>query len=296
MLTYEQFKAEVGKRFMDLMGDDFAGYHYEEVEVRKKGRMKEGFVVKKNRSPKTPECVPTLYFRDIYDSYLETGDLERELKNASELMKNGFIKGRALKRKFDYKNASGKIIFQLINTENYTSLFKDCPHRRFLDMTVVYRWALEADGNGIVSALIDHPLMELMGLTEEKLFEAARDNTPKILPPKVLLDNYNDPSENDMIIATNMCNMLGASVMMYDGFLKTLSEDVGSDLYILPLSVNEVLVFPSGSIPDPYLLRGAGRDIAREMINDDDVLSTGIYCYRKGEDRLVILQKEGSAV
>lgn len=165
--------------------------------------------------------------------------------------------------KIDLADAKDNIVFQLVNTEQNKEMLAGVPHREFQDLSIIYRWVMKVDTEGIQSAVVKNELAEQLGLNEEQLFKLAAENTRRILPPCV--KSMNDvicemfmkdgmpqeiaelmigemPADKTMWVISNDRGINGAISMLYEDKLHTLATELESDLYILPSSVHEVIV------------------------------------------------------
>ena len=300
MLSYEDFKTEVTARFMDFMGAGYKDYELEVMPVKKAGKKMDGFSIGKTGENKKATVRPTLYFNDLYDGYLKTGNIEREMKRAAMAMKNGISYGKTLMGKLDYRNAGSSIIFQMVPREGNGSLLADVPHRNFLDMAIIYRWAVSIECSGISSTIIDHELASIMGFSEEELFDHAYENTKRLLPPCVKdmddvveslmadegipeadVDDYRRRTSDDekMYILSNSISHFGANMVLYDDILHDIACEMGGDLYLMMPSIDEVLVVKAGPQMDTEVLAGFLCDIHSDHEEEAKRLSDSVYLY-----------------
>ena len=90
----------------------------------------------------------------------------------------------------------------------------------------------------------------------------CRKNTPILLPPiidtmehtlELLMGEINcaiEPAKDSnkpipMHIMTNKYQINGASVLLYHGLLDGLAEKLGTDLYVIPSSIHELIIMPA---------------------------------------------------
>ena len=197
------------------------------------------------------------------------------------------------------------MFFTLINAEQNKELLKTVPHRKFEDLAIVYRWNIGSDSLGMYTNLVDTRLAKKEGLTENDLYNAARKNTKELLP--VSVRNMNEiiseiifgeneledemdkefkkvmmetPNEHSMYVITNESKLYGAASILYEEPLHELAEKFGSDLYILPSSVHEVIAV-SADMGSPDDLAEMVYEINMEQVDIDDRLSNQVYCYDK---------------
>lgn len=317
MLSYEEFKTEVIARFMDYMGIDYQDYELEVMPVKKRGVELDGFVIGRAGESKYISVRPTLYFNDMYKRYLKTGNIEKEIRHAAMAMKNGISYGKTLKGKLDYKNAGESIIFQLVPREGNSSLLNDVPHRDFLDMAVIYRWAVSIERSGISSTIIDNDLARIMGYTEEQLFDHAFDNTLRLLPPSLKdmddvveemmiergfsdpeIENYrlHDSDDEKMYILSNSITHFGANLVLYDDILYNIACELGSELYLMMPSIDEILIVKAVSHMDPEFLAGFLCDLHSDEEDETKQLSDSVYLYSPSSRKIFPMVSQSRCV
>lgn len=317
MLSYEEFKTEVIARFMDYMGSDYQDYELEVMPVKKRGVELDGFVIGRAGESKYISVRPTLYFNDMYKRYLKTGNIEKEIRHAAMAMKNGISYGKTLKGKLDYKNAGESIIFQLVPREGNSSLLNDVPHRDFLDMAVIYRWAVSIERSGISSTIIDNDLARIMGYTEEQLFDHAFDNTLRLLPPSLKdmddvveemmiergfsdpeIENYrlHDSDDEKMYILSNSITHFGANLVLYDDILYNIACELGSELYLMMPSIDEILIVKAVSHMDPEFLAGFLCDLHSDEEDETKQLSDSVYLYSPSSRKIFPMVSQSRCV
>lgn len=189
----------------------------------------------------------------------------------------------------------------LINTEQNQELLKDIPNRPFRDLSIVYRYMVGMEEDGIQTALVTDKLAEHMGMSEQEIYEAATVNTYRFFTPvvKTMNDVIRDmfisdgmepgladmmvgeiPPENGMYVITNERGIHGAVSMLYEKELQKLAEQLDSDLYIMPSSVHEVIAV-SSKMGDPYELAEMVAEINMTQVQLDERLSNQVYHYDK---------------
>ncbi len=67
-----------------------------------------------------------------------------------------------------------------------------------------------------------------------------------------------------------------------------MSEKMGSDLYILPSSIHEIIVVPAVNQCNEDELRDMVRDVNRSSVSNEDFLSDTLYRYNRGTAQLQI--------
>ena len=86
--------------------------------------------------------------------------------------------------------------------------------------------------------------------------------------------------ERSMYVITNESKLFGAASMLYEEPLHELAEKIGSDLYILPSSIHEVIAV-SADFGSPDEWAEMVYEINMDQVDINDRLSNQVYCYDK---------------
>ena len=297
MMDYEIFKEVVKEGFLSYMPKSYQDMEVRVVPVDKVNRKLDGLSLLAKNEKTT--ISPTLYINDMYEKYLMTGDLQSTLREAAEAMDEVFRE--ATIPPLDISTAKDNIIFQLVNTMQNEDMLKNLPHRDFQDLSVIYRWVVGVEQQGLSSVVINNHVAESLGMGEEQLFKAAAENTRRILPPGVqsmnevirdlfmadgmpqeladLMVGEQEP-ERTMWVISNENKIDGAVSMLYEDKLHSLAERVGTDLYILPSSVHEVIAV-SVEMGEPEELAQMVAEINMDQVDLSERLSNQVYHYDK---------------
>ena len=297
MMDYEIFKEVVKEGFLSYMPKGYQDMEVRISPVDKVNRKLDGLsLLAKNEKTMVS---PTLYINDMYEKYSKTGDLQATLREAAEAMDEALREAEI--PPLDISTAKDNIIFQLVNTMQNEDLLKKLPHRDFQDLSIIYRWVVGVEQQGISSVVINNHVAESLGMGEEQLFRAAAENTRRILPPVVqsmnevmrdmfvadgmpkeladLMIGEQEP-EMTMWVISNERKIEGAASMLYEDKLHSLAEKVGTDLYILPSSVHEVIAV-SVEMGEPEELAQMVAEINMDQVDLSERLSNQVYHYDK---------------
>ena len=301
MMEYEIFKGVVGEKFKEFLPEKYQDAQVEIRPVDKVNRTLDGLSIRVNEQGMN--ISPTIYVNHMYEDYVTTENLNATLERAAE----GFMKAMEQKESINVNEltnaecAKDKIVFQLINTEQNKEMLANMPHREFKDLSVIYRMVVKIDGEGIASTPIHHGLAETLGFTEEQMFKLAAENTKRLLPP--VIKSMNDvmreifmkdgmppeiadmmlgemPPEQQMYVISNNKGINGAVSMLYEDGLHDLAEKLGSDLYIMPSSIHEVIAV-STDLGNPNELAAMVAEINMDQVALDERLSNQVYHYDK---------------
>lgn len=304
-LNYEEFKERIKDDIKDYMDEKYKDCEVVIRKVNKTNREVDGLNMLD--IPGLKNATPTLYVNDLYEKYEKTGDYEEVARMAAETMEYGIksFNSQIKEECLDTSKLKDKVFFSLINAEQNRELLNTVPHREFEDLAIVYRWNIGAGSDGVYTNLVNNDLAEKEGLTENDLYNAASKNTKELFPVSIknmneviseiifgeselgeeMQEEFNEvmmetPNEHSMYVITNESKLYGAASMLYDEPLHELAEKVGSDLYILPSSVHEVIAV-SADFSSPDELAEMVYEINMDQVDINDRLSNQVYCYDK---------------
>ncbi len=305
MMNYEIFKEVVAEKFMDYMPEQYQGMRLRVEPVNKVNKVLDGITLVGSGAGRSVS--PTLYINHMYEHYLETENLQEVLQSAARRMDMAF-KEMPEVGDVNLNSAKDNIVFQVINTLQNEDMLRDMPHREFQDLSIIYRWVVKVDENGIQSSAIRNNLAEQLGMNEEQLFKCAVENTRRIFPPTV--KSMNDviremfisdgmpaevadmmigemPEDKMMWVISNDRGINGSGSMLYEDNLHKLAMKLETDLYILPSSVHECIAV-STNVGDPYELAEMVSEINMGQVALEDRLSNQVYHYDKDARRLTL--------
>ena len=322
-MNYEEFKETVKKHFLDCMPNGYQNMKVTVITVDKINRKMDvlSLSVPKEENSRFSHLMnektmisPTLYINDMYDEYVKTGNFRTTLQEAAEAMDKAFREARI--PSLDISRAKDRIVFQLVNTMQNEDLLENTPHRNFQDLSIIYRWVIDNDERGLLSFIIHNHMAELLEMTEEQLFKAAAENTRRMLPPMVqsikeimkdlfmaqglsveLADQMieeSDPKRN-MWVISNERKINGAVSMLYEDKLHSLAESVGTDLYILPSSIHEVIAV-STETGRPEELAQMVSETNRHEVMPGERLSNQVYHYSRNMRTITSVANTGHRI
>lgn len=191
------------------------------------------------------------------------------------------------------KIAKKSLFVKLVNTERNESLVEQSISKEFLDLSAVVRVVLKMDKEGMSSMVLSKGAAEILGMTEEEIYAAALANTLRLFPPKLMnLGRYVEMSiggkltlgedEVTTYILTNQKEVDGAIYFMSSEVVGAIAEALEDDLYILPSSVNEVLLVRASEVRDGVDgLKAMVRDVNETIVAEKEILSYSVYHYDK---------------
>ncbi len=243
---------------------------------------------------------PNFYLNFYYDEYLRGRSIEDiaiEIKEKYDEME--------LEEIWEFNMAleecEDKIVCRLVSYERNGKLLKNIPYVRFLDMAIIFYCLVLEDENGIGSIRISNSMADEWHLTSKMLYQIAIYNTTRLFPKafcplKFVLQNtapggrvphipdfscHSDicAESEPPYILTNSRGINGAAVMLYPECLKEVRLALGTDLYIIPCSIHELLIVPDNCGLNPEELGKMVHDVNESCVVAEEVLSENIYHY-----------------
>lgn len=194
--------------------------------------------------------------------------------------------------RFAWEEFQQNVYMRLINRERNREQLEEIPHRDFLDMTLVYYYSLTISNEVVGTILIKKEHLQLLGITEEELYEVAEKNTRLFRPVrfyqmKEILHQLGEslgvsmePEVNDaMYVLSNVSHMFGAVSMTFESELRQFSERIGCGFFILPSSIHEVILVPDREEYDPDYFATMVRETNRDYVQLTEVLSDSVYFF-----------------
>lgn len=207
----------------------------------------------------------------------------------------------------DYSAVGNRIYCILINAEKNQELLKECPHRKMLDLAIVYRINVEMFDGTVGSILIRNEMMKMWKVTEQEIYSAAENNTKSLFESTIqninevliemmhgrgcsdseLMDAiYNFDIENHMLVVTNRYKTNGAGVIFLDKEVQeNVSEIMGGDFVIIPSSIHETICTDMGDID---AIKAMVQDVNSTQVSAEEVLSDSVYFYNSKEKEIQI--------
>lgn len=302
MIDYELFKEVVKEKLLSHMPDELAGYS---LRADRTGKVNETLDALHLMPPSCPQdrLYPTVYLNHMYEEYKKNGDLQGTLELAAFYLAGACREAERENSRITLQGAPESIVMSLVNTEQNREMLGYMPHREFEDLSIIYRYIIDTECP-VESVPITVGMAEKIGMGEEELFHAAVENTRRLFPPKTELLNdvivemfmdggFSEEAAQEMgnaiqtpiYFISNEKYINGAVSMLYGDVIHEVAEQLGSDLYILPMSVHEVMaVQTEGVVPEELAELVEKNNMSR--IGLGERLSNQVYHYDKERQSL----------
>lgn len=279
--------------------------------TKNNGLMLQGLSIQERGSNLSPNIYLDFYYnqyrhgRSLKEMELDILEVYQQKKISVEVDMSFFKEWEQVKK---------SIVFKLVNYEQNRELLREIPYVPFLDLAVVPYVLLELQEKDYGAIQIHKKHLELWNVTEHQVFEAAKENTPKLLPhnlkhmtdiiaevitqgeensiSKVYLDlEVGDALQFTMYALSNQYLLHGAVCILYPNVLAEFANKMNSDLYILPSSIHEVLLILTDEKTSSDLSKTV-RDINETEVLRQDILSNHVYKFTRETGKITMEETE----
>lgn len=236
---------------------------------------------------------PTIYLDPYYHRYVDGQEFEEIIKDIIKTYKENLpTEDFDISKFMDFTKAKDKIIMKLVNTDKNKELLRDVPNIPFYDLSLVFLVDVSKFMGEFATILIHNQHLQCWDVIVDDLYNFAKENTPKLLPPR--LDDLHDVFEDitgedlsflkelDAKILTNHLRIHGATCIAYPELLKEVYEIIEGSFIIIPSSIHEVLIIPEKNISEEHSIKDFNNmilEVNTTQLTKDEVLSNHAYYF-----------------
>lgn len=238
---------------------------------------------------------PTIYLEQFYRQYqdgMEIGEIENIILDIYRRDKPPVCFNESSFQ--DWNKAKDRIVFKLVNRDMNRDLLGQVPHVPYLDLAATFVYRLEGVAERSAGIAIYNSHLDMWGVTAEDLYDAAKRNTLRLMPPVIqsmdhVLEELYEGEEVVfgsgnaglplMYVLTNRQKNNGAVGMLYKEVLDRFADRIGCNLYILPSSIHELILVPMEDRKDEEGLNEIVCTVNALHVAPNEVLSDHIYRY-----------------
>lgn len=303
------FIKEVEKQLLERLGEEY-DTKIQKV-VKNNGIVQDGLCIIKEGD----YLAPTIGLEVFFEKYKRTGSIAGILSDI-EAIYNSRKKLTAIEPNhfMEFEQIKGRVAYKLVNTKANMELLKSIPHFEFLDLSIIFYLYLNDSRYGGMTAVIHNQHLNVWEISEGKLYDLAKKNTPVLFPAEIrtmcdvmagyVKDQVKDgeteaegieevlnqmKDENVKVpfyILSNRMGLNGACTILYHNVLKDFADKNKTDLAILPSSVHEVLLLPCNDKTDFVELKAMVKCVNQTEVRIEDWLSDTVYYYCREDDRI----------
>ncbi len=246
-------------------------------------------------------AAPAIYLQEYYEQYREGKQISTIIYEIIQLYERQKLEGDLDMGFFaEYAQVKDRIAYKLIHYERNKAFLMDVPHIRYLDLAIVFYYMVNNALLTCATIQITKDHCAMWDVAEKELYETAKGNMPRLLPHELksigeILQEAQEeflPGQgtHPMYILGNSQKLFGAISILYDGLLRDFAKTLGTDIFILPSSIHEVVLLPdSGDIALSYL-ESMVYDVNRTQLEEQEILSDSVYKYVRAYDKIDLVK------
>ena len=210
------------------------------------------------------------------------------------------------------KDIPERLVLKAVNHDRNEKILSMYPHRDVLNLSVLLEWEVTCGGRvGYIH--VSEEILTLWGKTFDEMYDIALENTMRKYPERIepLEDVLKDflgecafglagsagsvPREKSPCFKSPFYYLgttralQGVVVLLYPGILKKAYEIVGEPFFVIPSSINELLILPCSYEPDHKHLDNLVWEVNTYVLDREEVLSDELYVYDPEEDTLKVI-------
>ncbi|MHA9737957.1 DUF5688 family protein [Robinsoniella peoriensis] len=295
-LSYRDFQESLMQSVSQELNSN-GTYHCELTQTQKNNVVLSGMSIRQDGS----KSAPIIYLNDFYQSYLKGKPLHQISNEIVEFYQSQEIPEFDHVDFADYGKMREKLRVRLVNKENNQTYYKQGPYKIHPMGAEILFLELGKTESGNMCMQVTDAMAELWRVPKAELFKTALENTQN--SDKVKFQSMNEAmdeamdeifslnAEGDfdtpMHILSNENNQYGATVALYPDVLKEISKQIGSDYYILPSSVHELIILRKKDCDiTEKELRSMVREINQSIVSPEEILGNEVFEYRADMDRV----------
>lgn len=215
----------------------------------------------------------------------------------------------------NYKTVRPMLSIQLCDPETNREYLKDKPYTPCGDLAAFYRVQIAADDEGTASAAITEKMMQIWGISKEQLHKDAVQsesirNPVRLYNMEDLISKITFSTGPDnlftrkeplniglmpLYVLTNQNKINGAGVLAQDGVLERVGRLIGSNFYVLPSSIHEVIIVPDNGNMRLSEMEAMVREINATQVAPKERLSDKVQYYDR-EAKILGCRQEKSVL
>ncbi len=243
---------------------------------------------------KEKNVTPIIYLEEFYEFWKKGAAMSHLVDKILESCRNCACRVSVSEDFFmNYEDMKSHIYYKLIHYEKNKEFLRQVPHRRVLDLAMVFYYRME-HVEPMATILIQNNHLATWGITLEELVANAYKYTCLYLPALFMTmaqatqmeDEWDSEDEVPMYVLTNQEKQFGAGVMLYPGILEQAEVLLGDSFYVLPSSIHECILI---SAETGYTQRELARmvtEINQNHVDDREILSNQAYYYSKNSGKI----------
>ena len=298
-MTFEEFTETVKENIKDYLPDSYRDAQVTTGRFQKLNSSYLGLQVKQEGQ----EAVPTVNLERYYEAYSRgepgLGHLDKALSGIAEDVQGSL--GLQTAWLMDYGQAKDRLFIRVNDARENAEALKNLPHRETDGLAVSYHVAVGGPHGMEASAPVTYSLMKHYGISQQQLHEDALKSAVVVNPPvfmsmrEMMSRMTGIDAEDlgpavpgpDLMILSNEQALFGAGSLFYPDMLDSVRDRMGgTDYFVLPSSVHEVIVVADDGTVEREALESMVQEINETTVAEEDRLSDHVYHY-DGKDHVL---------
>ena len=282
-LSFDEFQGWAKEIIRDFMPRSYGDAEVIVRKVEKLGGSYTGMCV----MPKGANVAPTLNLELFYEEYKKGAGGVALIEKMAEVAKlrHPSLDVDAL---FDYEKVRGKLFVRLCGISGREEMLEKMPHLCMEDLALTCHIFTDGYDGGFGSMPVNNDMLASYGITKEQLFSDAFESSARLFPAELhgLLSLLPEAvaaagteDDNGALVLTNVRKACGAAALFYPGIMEMAAARLGGSYYILPSSVNELILLPDDGERDVQELEDTVRSVNRLVVGPSEFLSDHVYYY-----------------
>ncbi len=303
--TIEDFAAYVKDHILDDV-PEMAETHVVDLKdvLKNNGVVLHGFTIRDTDAGKESNIYPTIYLETAFEQFLNGDTLEEimtDLRESYEIHKEP--KGIAVDFMTDFDKVAERLSIKVINYDMNRDFLQSTPHYKYGDLAAIFQVQMNMDSYGSMTATVKNEQMKMWDVKPADLLSCATKNMEEKQPPHITsmfevlkelmhmdleLPGDIPMGEPEMYVMSNESKMNGAAGIIFTDKLQEFAEEKGTDIYIIPSSIHELILVPVAGNMGPQEIKEMVRDVNDTQLDAQDRLSYNVYLYSREEKQLMI--------
>ncbi len=262
------------------------------------------------------QAAPTIYLEALAEQVERGMPLDTAMKQIAQIQLENYSRVPLnISMLENYEAVRPMLAVQMCDPETNQEYLKGKPYTSCGELAAYYRIQVAADEEGTASVAVIESMMQMWGITKEQLhkdaMQAAHARSPvclydmeEVMAESIFsvkpenLFNREEPLDIGFVpiyILTNQDKLNGASVSAQEGVLEKVAELLGTNYYVLPSSIHELLILPDNGSMQLSELEAMVREVNATQVAPEDRLSDKVQYYDR-ETKLLQRGQEKSVL
>jgi uncharacterized protein YacL (UPF0231 family) len=304
-MDYQKFLNQIQRRIKDYLPQEFQSAEVSINKIIKNNDLELDAITIRREGDK---IVPQIYLNGYFELYGNGVSMSEILMDISA----GYFHRLTPQFKdlpeniMDYEQVKNQISVQLINKEINQNMLRDTPYKGLenTDLAAILKIQVHVNETQtgairVTNELLGHWETNFESVYNDALENTIRDNPARIQNIEQIFSEMSNGKERewespehynlepyDQYILTNQSGINGASVLLYPEVLQQIADNTGSNFFILPSSIHEVVLMKETGELSAAELQAIVMSANQNAVEIDEKLSDEVYYYDGKEQSL----------